>query len=437
VTVSELVSLWSFLWPACLAGLVLTGIHAYLGLHVLTRGVIFVDLALAQVAALGAAVATLAGHPPQGEAAYFYSLVFALGGAVLLALTRLGGRRLPQEALIGVVYVMAAAVAVLVLDRAPEGAERVKALLVGNILAVAPREIGTLVLLYGAVGLVHWVGRRGFLALSRGELAPGGRARLWDVAFYASFALVVTSSVRIAGVLLVFTYLVVPALVGALTGDAIGRRLAVGWAVGAGATVAGLVASVAADVPTAAAIVAAHGLVLAGALGARAAIGPPGHRRASLARAGCALLAAAGAALGVAAALLVAFPGWNHVWLTAIEARAPLLETAFLTAAERAVRAESARAAAHDGGELARLTALREAVRLGAQPLDTAQQERLRQFVLSRQEIVAGDRFVLGHLRARARTRQRFLLGVPLAGLGASVAWWAGRRFTARAAASD
>jgi zinc/manganese transport system permease protein len=417
--------LWGLLWPAFAAGLILAGIHAYLGLHVLARGVIFVDLALAQVAALGAAVATLAGHSPQGEAAYGYSLAFALGGAALLALTRLRHERVPQEGLIGVIYVVAAAVAVLVLDRAPEGAERVKALLVGNIVAVTPAEVGTLALLYGVIGLGHWVGRRRFLDLSWGRLPLGPAARAWDFAFYATFALVVTSSVRVAGVLLVFTYLVVPALVGALVADGLGRRLLTGWAVGAGATTAGLVGSVAWDWPTGAAIVAAHGAVLAGTLGARAALGSPGTRRASLARAALVAVVIGSGSVAAAAALLLAFPHGNHFWLTAVERRLPIVETAFLTAREREVRDETRRTAARSDPEIARLAALREAVRLGDPALDTERQERLRQFLVSRQEIAAGDQFVLAHLRTRARARQRIVLGLPLVGLGAGAAAWA------------
>jgi zinc/manganese transport system permease protein len=408
---------WILLWPAGAAGLILAGIHAYLGLHVLARGVIFVDLALAQVAALGAAVATLGGHPPHSDAAYGYSLAFAIGGAGLLALTRTRQARVPQEALIGVIYVAAAAAAVLVLDRAPEGAERVKALLVGNLVAVGPREVASLAGLYGAIGLGHWLGRRPLLALSHGRLPPGA-ARAWDFVFYASFALVVTNSVRVAGVLLVFTYLVVPALIGTLVAEAVGRRLLVGWAVGAGATVAGLVASVAWDLPTGAAIVAAHSGVLAATLLARAALAAP--TRAAVVTAGL-----AGQALAVAAGLLLLFPGWNHVWLTAVETRWPIVETAFLTAREREVWAETCRTVRQSDGEIGRLGALGEAVRLGDRRLDPGGEERLRQFLLSRQEIVAGDRFVLAHLRGQARARQRFVLGFPLAGLGAGLAWWA------------
>ncbi len=421
-------ALTSLLWPAAACGLILAGIHAYLGLHVLARGVIFVDLALAQTAALGAAVATLAGHPPQGEGAYGYSLAFAFGGAALLALTRSRPEGIPQEAFIGVVYVVSAAVAVLVLDRAPEGAERVKGLLVGNIVAVTPGEVASLAALYGVVGLGHWLARGPFLALSWGRLAPGPVARAWDFAFYASFAIVVTSSVRVAGVLLVFAYLVVPAMVGALASARIGPRLLLGWAVGAGATVLGLAGSVAWDLPTGAAVVAAHGLVLGVALAARTALGRPGARLAGLGRMGRGALGAGGAALALAAGLLLAAPHWNHVWLTAIARALPVVETAFLTPREREVREDALQAVARSETEIARLAALQDAVRLGDRQLDPERRERLRQFLISRQEITAGDRFVLAALRARARARQRWVLGLPLVGVGVALAAWAWRR---------
>ena len=129
-----------FLWVPFLACLVLTGVHVYLGLHVLARGVIFVDLALAQVAALGITVAFLAGHPIQSDAAYWYALVFTVGGALLFSVSRLRRAPIPQEAIIGIVYAVSAAVAVLVVDRAPQGSEHIKQLLVGSILTVTPKE---------------------------------------------------------------------------------------------------------------------------------------------------------------------------------------------------------------------------------------------------------------------------------------------------------
>src|SRR6185295_4902997 len=192
------------LWPL-LAGLVLTSIHAYFGLHVLARGVIFVDLSLAQVAALGLTVAILAGHPVHSEVGYWYALVFAIGGAVLFAIARPYETSLPQEAVIGIVYAVSAALGVIVLDRAPLGAEHIKQLLIGSILTVTPREVCELTLLYGAIGALHFICRRPLLEASlqpHRATAHQRRAFFWDVVFYVSFALVVTSSVRIAGVLL-------------------------------------------------------------------------------------------------------------------------------------------------------------------------------------------------------------------------------------------
>lgn len=417
-----------FLWPALAAGLILAGIHAYLGLHVLARGVIFVDLALAQTAALGAAVATLAGHSSQGSSAYFYSLVFALLGAGVLALTRFHHRRVPQEALIGIVYVVAAAAVVLVLDRSPEGAERVKGLLVGNIVAVGPAEVRSLALLYGLVGFGHWLFRRRFLDLSLGKMPPGPAALFWDFVFYASFAVVVTSSVRVAGVLLVFAYLVVPAVIGALLADRISARLAIGWTVGAGATAAGLGASVAWNLPTGAAVVVVSGLGLAVVLTVRAALGERGRRRQALARAGLVAAIAVGISLTLAALLLMIFPRWNHFWLTAIERRLPALETSFLTPIQREMWRNTRHALARADTEIARLTTVQNAVRLGERQMSEPRREELRLYLIGRQEIAAGDRFVMDQLRLRARDRQRFVLGLPLAAIGGVLTWSAASR---------
>jgi len=154
------------LWAPFLACLVLAGIHVYLGLHVLARGVIFVDLALAQVAALGITVAYLAGHSIQSDAAYWYALAFTVGGALVFAMTRTRRGPVPQEAIIGIVYAVSAAAAMLVVDRAPQGSEHIKQLLVGSILTVTPGEVATLAALYAAIGALHWAVRRPFLAIS-------------------------------------------------------------------------------------------------------------------------------------------------------------------------------------------------------------------------------------------------------------------------------
>src|SRR5256885_11145952 len=205
-----------FLWAPFLACLVLTAIHVYLGLHVLARGVIFVDLALAQVAALGVTIAFLAGHAIQSDA-YWYALAFTLGGAALFAASRARRAPVPQEAIIGIVYAVSAAAAVLVVDQAPQGSEHIKQLLVGNILTVTPAEVGTLALLYAPIAALHWLVRRPLLDISFDPDGAGARRAVpwWDFVFYASFGLVVTSSVRLPGGLLGFAPPLVPAPAGA------------------------------------------------------------------------------------------------------------------------------------------------------------------------------------------------------------------------------
>jgi len=418
-----------FLWVPFLACLVLTGIHVYLGLHVLARGVIFVDLALAQVAALGIAVAFLLGHPLQSDAAYWYALAFTVGGALVFAASRTRRAPVPQEAIIGIVYAVSAAAAVLVVDRAPQGGEHIKQLLVGSILTVTPADVGVLVVLYALIGLLHVIVRRPLLEISldpEGALARGRWVRWWDFVFYASFGVVVTSSVRIAGVLLVFCYLVVPATVGVLLATSVARRLLVGWGFGAIVSVLGLVASSVSDLPTGAAVVVTFGILLAGV-----ALGVSARGLVTMVRAR-GLRALAGLGLGVACVivlaglLLAAFPQMDHLWLTWLEAAVPAARSLFLTADEREMYADSEEALHRGVTELQRLRAMQQDVQWGARQLSEEMQERLRQYLASRGELVAGDRVVLGTLQRRARERQRFWLGIPLAvvGVGVALALW-------------
>lgn len=397
------------------ACLVLTAIHVYLGFHVLARGVIFVDLTLAQVAALGLTVAILAGHPVHSEAAYWYALAFAIGGGVLFALTRVREERVPQEAIIGIVYAVSAALAVLVVDRAPQGSEHIKQLLVGSILSVSFDDVLALAALYAAIGALHWAVRRPMLQLSLDPAAAAGRrVLLWDMLFYATFALVVTSSVRVAGVLLVFSYLVVPAAIGALLARTVAARLWIGWAVGAGVSAAGLAASWAWDLPTGAALVSTFGAAIAlvalgfGLLQAARAIRV--HGAAALAPA----LVVLCAAVALAGALLVAFPRMDHLWLDALERAAPQLQELFLTPGEHAAGRDAAGSVVRAEAELARLRAIAQEVRWGTRTMDAEQEERLRQYIAARSEISAGDQLALRTLRAKARERQRYWLGVPL-----------------------
>jgi zinc/manganese transport system permease protein len=257
--------LLALMWVPLLACLVLTGIHAYLGIHVVAREVVFVDIALAQIAALGATAALLLGFDLDSAASYLSGLGFTVAGALLLALTRSRARTVSQEAVIGVVYAVSAAAAVLLADRSPHGAEHLRGMLVGSILSVSGREVAGMALLYGAVGALHWFCRRPFFLISLDPATAyreGWRVRAWDFLFYASFGVVVTSSVRVAGVLLVFSYLIVPALAGIAAGGSIARRLLIGWAFGVAVSVLAMVASAALDLPTGATVVCAFGLGL-------------------------------------------------------------------------------------------------------------------------------------------------------------------------------
>jgi zinc/manganese transport system permease protein len=257
--------LLGLLWAPFLMCLVLTGIHAYLGIHVIAREVVFVDIAMAQIAALGATAAFLVGYEMHSPLSYVAALGFTVLGAGVLALTRVRGRHVSQEAIIGVVYAVSAAASVLLADRAPHGAEHIRAMLVGSLLSVGPGDVARVALLYAAVGLVHWTLRRPFLLISTDPDAAyreGWRVRLWDFVFYATFGVVVTSSVRVAGVLLVFSYLIVPALAGIAVGGGIAARLVTGWVFGTVVSVVGISASAAFDLPTGATVVCAFGVML-------------------------------------------------------------------------------------------------------------------------------------------------------------------------------
>lgn len=254
------------MWKPLLACLVLTGIHGYLGIHVVERKVIFVDLALAQIAALGATLAFLFGHDLHGPSTYWFSLASTFVGAVIFSLTRTKREKIPQEAIIGIVYAVSAAAAILILSRAAEGDEHIRYMLVGNILLVTPREIVKMAVLYSLVGLLHWRFRDIFILISthpRQAYAQGISVRGWDLVFYLAFGLVVTSSVQIAGVLLVFSFLIIPAVGAMLFSDRFSKRLTLGWIFGALASFAGLFLSYVLDLPTGSAIVSTFGGMLA------------------------------------------------------------------------------------------------------------------------------------------------------------------------------
>jgi zinc/manganese transport system permease protein len=259
-------SIFDLLLPAFVASLILTGIHAYLGVHVVERGVIFVDLSLAQIAALGSTVAYLMGYDLHSGGAYLFSLGFTFLGAAIFAMSRVHRKtRIPQEAVIGIVYAVSAAMAILIMSKATQETEHLKEMLVGNILSVTWPELAKTAVLYSLVGVFHYVFRKKFLAISMDEAEAerqGLNVRFWDFLFYVSFGFVVTSSVAVAGVLLVFCFLIVPSVAAMLFSERLGARLAIGWAMGALVSAGGVALSFVMDLPTGATIVATFGVTL-------------------------------------------------------------------------------------------------------------------------------------------------------------------------------
>jgi zinc/manganese transport system permease protein len=259
---SSLLELMAAPFAACI---ILIGIHVYLGTHVIQRKIIFVDLALAQIAALGATFSFLLGMSPHGRGAYFFALGFAIVGAAIFSLTRMRHERIPQEAIIGIVYAVALASAILVADRAPEGAEHIKETLVGAILWVTWPTILKTAVICGIVGILHFLLRKRFLQISFDPQQAYAEKRLvflWDFIFYVTFAFVITSAVAIAGVLMVFAFLVIPAVIGTMFATRILPRLAIGWSSGIAACLIGLLASYRFDMPSGPTIVSSLGVAL-------------------------------------------------------------------------------------------------------------------------------------------------------------------------------
>ena len=246
-------------------GVILTGILTYLGIHIVQREVIFVDLALAQIAALGAAVGVLVGLEPHGIQAYGASLLFVLLGALLFAFTKMRQQDVPQEAVIGIAYVVAAAASILAFSYAPGAAEKVQNMLLGNILFASARDVGVVLGVSVAVGAFHLVFRRTFLLISQDpdQAAQRGMSlALWDFLFYASLGLVVVSAVGVVGILLVFSYLIIPAVCAMLLRRDMGIRVFLAWGLGVLGTFLGIYLSVALDLPTGATMVCTFGGLL-------------------------------------------------------------------------------------------------------------------------------------------------------------------------------
>jgi zinc/manganese transport system permease protein len=252
-------------WPL-IATLALPWLLVYLGLHIVQRGVIFVDLALAQVAAFGTCLALLLHYNVHQWQSYAFSLGFTFVGAAVLTFTRTRDQRVPQEALIGIVYVAAAAASILALSRSTGGSEELQRSLVGELLVVPPGEVKRAIAIFLAIGLLHFLFRKKFLAISENHeaaAASGLRVRWWDFLFYILFGLVVTSFVHICGVLLVFSYLVIPAACAAFLVKSFRARFIVGWIIATVCSVVSLyITGKLMDLPIGAAIVCVLALAL-------------------------------------------------------------------------------------------------------------------------------------------------------------------------------
>jgi zinc/manganese transport system permease protein len=400
------------------AATVLVLIHAYFGVHVLRRRVVFADLALAQLAALGGTLAFANGYAAGTPQAFGYALALTAVGAALLTTTRTLSRHISQEAFVGIVYVLAMAATVLVIDRSPQGAEHVKRMLVGNILLVDGGELVKLGVLYAAIGALHWIGRRRLFAFDdRREHAQGtSGAALRDFVFYLSFGVVVTSSVTVAGVLLVFSILIVPAVIGLLFSSRMSAVLAIAWLAGIVASAAGLVGSYALDLPSGAAIVCALGiaLVLAGGIRALSA-GPSAERRTRLLAAARGAVATALFVVLGSALWLIARPSADQPVLALVERLAGVHPAEFLAASERATFRDSESDALRFTNEIERLNAREKEARYAAAPLSDDDVRRIASYQRSFAEMVRGERFVQDVLRAKARARERWLIGLPAA----------------------
>ncbi len=246
--------------PPIVAGLVILAIHAYLGLHVIARGVIFVDLAFAQIAALGTTVGILLGigHGP-GE--LLFALGFTLLGALIFSFTRMEGSAVPQEAIIGITFVVASAAVILIAGLTAEGAEHIRETMTGTLIWVDWPTIGKMAAAYAVVGAFHIAYRKRFLSLTFAPEGMDGR-RLWDFLFYVSFGVVIAFSVNVAGVLMVFSALVIPGVVAFLFTSWFGTALRIGWGAGAVAIIGGIGASFYWDLATGPLLVCAFGLVV-------------------------------------------------------------------------------------------------------------------------------------------------------------------------------
>ena len=398
-----------------LASVLLIGIHCQFGLQVLKRSVVFVDLALAQCAALGATVAFMQGHLPQTGAAYAWSLGFAWGGALLLSLVRFAPRQVPHEALVGVVYVASVSAALLLIEKAPQGAEHLKQILTGSVLTVSADELLRAAPMYALIGVLLWIATN-----RRWMERPGLAGWLADFGFYAAFGLVVTSSVAIAGVLLVFSFLIVPSLMGLLFATSNARQLAVGWMGGFIAAAIGLAASYALDTSTGATMVCSFALMLVLALAVRIFIDLKIRWKNALK----VLTLASGSVVMVSALWLGLQPRADQPLLDAAETLFPAVRSAYFNDHENTMYTDAQTYAARYSAEAARLGNIESRGRWQGAAVNDDAVRRISSFQQSYNEMIKGEQFVIKETRSRARERLRLPVALGAAALLVGLLGW-------------
>ena len=407
----------AFLFLPFAASIAFVMIHAYFGVQILRRNVIFADLALAQLSALGATVAFALGYAPTSVAEFCYAFLFTVVGAALLSLTRRLGAFVSKEALVGILYVAAAALTVLMIDRSPQGAEHVKKMLSGNILTVSTADLAKFVALYAAIGLLHWLARRPLISLA-GERDTTARGLLavwlWDFFFFVSFGLVVASSVTTAGVLLVFTFLIVPAVIGSIFARKVWQILAIAWLVGIATSAIGLAGSFCLDLPTGATMVATFALALVLAGIAKALLFVPYEQRRRN-RYGAVQVGAASLLMIilVSSFWLIANPRADQPVLAAFEYLTGLGPEHFLNASNRETYDSARRDTERFEAQIAMLNAKERTARFEGVPLSDDDVRRVGSYQQTFNEMAQGERFVQTVLRGKARERERWLVGVP------------------------
>ena len=389
------------LGPAALVIVLLVSIHTLFGLHVLRRNIVFIDLALAQMAGLGATVAFSLGYAPLSATSYAYAFAFTLLGALLLSGLRFLPKRIPHEALIGLLYIVASAATLLFIEKSPQGAEHLKQLLTGNIVTIHYEDAVRLLPLYVGVGLGI------VLITARGGFARAGAAGwFFDLLFYAMFGAVVTSSVSIAGVLLVFSFLIVPACIGLMLANSALRQWLLGTLFGSVAGAAGLVMSYVNDYSAGAAVVCAFGAMLAliGAI----QIGLHALRRthASYLRGSALVMAVVVLASSIWSA---ASPRSDQPFLNSVEAIIPWVKTLYLSELEHQTISESAVYAERYTTEGERLNKIEQDDRVNGD-LSDEKLAKIASFIKAYNEMRSGEEFVAKETVVRARTRNRMEL---------------------------